>query len=69
MKTYRLTKKGQAVARNPGRARDGLIDFLYEHKTGTLDELRAVLGAGEAGLKLREYTKLGIVEEVHASDW
>ncbi len=69
MKTFRLTKKGKVVARSPDRVRDPVLDFLYEHKTGTLDEIRTISGEGREGTSLSTYTRLGLVEEVRGSDW
>jgi len=62
MKIYRLTKEGKRVAKVPGPNRDEILDYLYEWKTATLDELLIVdKGAKD---RLREFTRKGYAEEL-----
>ena len=64
MRHYRLTKKGKQIAKAPVQKRDILLDYLYENKSVSYEELTMVFGKGRIVRMLKEKAKKGLVEEV-----
>lgn len=63
MKTYRLTAKGRKIAQIPSAVRDEVLDYLFEHKEATRDELEGVFGREKVHEDIRDRIKRGLVEE------
>lgn len=69
MKTYRLTKpKGRDKARAPVPERDPILDYLYDAKTGTMDNFVLLVGSS-AHRRVRELIRQGYIEEVRIGDF
>ena len=64
MRRYQLTKKGKDIAKAPTQSRNELLDYLYDKKTATYEELTLVIGKSEVRRVLKERMKQGLVEEV-----
>ena len=59
-----MTKRGREKTRVPSPDREPVLDFLYENKTATYDQLVAVVGRESLSRTLNNYIRLGLVEEV-----
>lgn len=62
MKIYKLTGEGRKRVKVPSNAREEILDYLYEYKTATRDEL--LLIDKDASEKLSEYKREYLVEEI-----
>ena len=62
MKIYKLTGEGRKRVKVPTQQREGILDFLYENKTATRDELLAI--GKDASSKLRQFSREHLVMEV-----
>lgn len=64
MRSYRLTKRGKEIAKSPTQIRNELLDYLYDKKVATYEELTLVVGKAEVRRTLKEKIRQGLVEEV-----
>lgn len=61
-KVYELTGEGRRKVRVPGKARDEILDHLYEFKTAREEELLAL--CTDARTRLNKFKRERLVREV-----